>query len=214
MKCGCVRWPPNTRVQRTRVARCPRPGSPLTRPPLGRPNLLVCRRARVASSVAVLAWLFATVAGGSSGTNVGALGNVDDLAVSPVLLGDPLGLEGEKWRRLFADDPKGAEALKLGLATEIAKRLEAAGLKVDDHSVNGILVSIYGGTRLGGGCILNTFIVQVWIAEGERSTLARAILSEASNDQLSDTVRGAVLEIVDELIEQRSRGRQPLKSRP
>jgi hypothetical protein len=29
--------PPNTRVQRTRVARCARPGSPLTRHPLGGP---------------------------------------------------------------------------------------------------------------------------------------------------------------------------------
>jgi hypothetical protein len=28
-------WPPNPRVQRTRVARCARPGSPLTRHPLG-----------------------------------------------------------------------------------------------------------------------------------------------------------------------------------
>jgi hypothetical protein len=28
---------PNTRVQRTRVARCARPGSPLTRHPLGGP---------------------------------------------------------------------------------------------------------------------------------------------------------------------------------
>jgi hypothetical protein len=30
--------PPNTRVQRTRVARCARPGSPLTRHPLGDPK--------------------------------------------------------------------------------------------------------------------------------------------------------------------------------
>ena len=42
---------PNTRVQRTRVARCARPGSPLTRHPLGRRSVLV-----------VLAALLGTVA--------------------------------------------------------------------------------------------------------------------------------------------------------
>jgi hypothetical protein len=38
-RCGgadmCLEPPPNPRVQRTRVARCARPGSPLTRHPLG-----------------------------------------------------------------------------------------------------------------------------------------------------------------------------------
>ena len=57
--------PPNTRVQRTRVARCARPGSPLTRHPLGRP-LPPALLTRLSSASLIIAGVLLTIAGCAS----------------------------------------------------------------------------------------------------------------------------------------------------
>jgi hypothetical protein len=189
-------------------------GEPLTRHPLGGTNRRRRREKLLTTTLAALLWVSSRPSLASSGLSIGLLGNLDDLSVSPVLIGDPLGLRDERWRHLFADDTAGAQALRSTLTAELAARLTTGGLKVTDTSRNGILVSIYGGRRVDGGCALNVFIVEVWVSEGEKSALARAILGEAEDAQLADRLRIATLEIVDELVAMRSRYRASLNAKP
>jgi hypothetical protein len=146
--------------------------------------------------------------------NIGLLGNLTDISVRPVLLGNPIGLKDEKWRPLFAGDSRGADAFARTMSTEIATGLKAAGLEVREKSKNEIWVAIYGGRLLGGSCALNTFLVEVWVGEGESSAMARAVVSEATDTELASKLEAAAVEIVDEQIALRARYRESLKRKP
>ena len=196
---------PNPRLQRTRFR------APLSRKPLGRtkrPRWPLWQGARLALLAVASTALCVAAGRASSGLNIGPLGDVDELSVEPVLIGNPLGLSGETWRPLFAEDPTAHQALRSALAVDVAAHLKAGGLRVVGKSRNALSVGIYGGKKLGGPADLSIFLVQVWVSKGKRPELERTIVSQATDSELAAMLTRATLQIVDDFVALRTRYRE------
>ena len=202
---------PNKRVQRTRLR------SPLTRHPLGRTKVPRRRpggRLRV-TMLAVMAILAgSTTARASSPLNVGPLWDVDEVSVEPVLVGNPIGLEGERWEPLFVRRSADAGAFRLAAAAAIAQHLKAGGLRVTAGSENKIQVSIYGGKDLSHACPENLFLVEVWVHKPHDQAEMRTVVSSADDAELASALTRAVLQNVDDFVSMRTRYREELKKKP
>src|SRR6476659_10550422 len=74
----------------------------------------------------------------------GPLMKMNDISIEQVLIGFPLDLHGDA-SDLYQADAKGMRALEGRLRSQIAARLEAAGVHVDSKSRNSIGFRFFGG---------------------------------------------------------------------
>jgi hypothetical protein len=165
-----------------------------------------------ATALAIVAFCLTVATGtSSSGTNVGSLWDVDQIQVEQVMVGDPLGLEGEKWRPLFSGPGSELEAFRLAAVAQVSEHLRVGGIRVVGQSDNVILVSIYGGKALARACPDNVFLVEitVWKAQDRRDL--RAVLSTADDSGLASALSRAILQVLDENLSMRTRYRDSVK---
>jgi len=167
-----------------------------------------------ATALAVVAFgLTAAIGTCSQGTNVGSLWDVDQIQVEPVMVGNPLGLEGERWRPLFSGMHSEFEAFRLAAAAQVSEHLSVAGIGVVGKADNGIVVSIYGGKEVDRSCPDNVFLVKITVWKGEDRRDLRAVVSTADDSGLASALSRAILQVLDEELSMRARYRDSIKGK-
>jgi hypothetical protein len=166
-----------------------------------------------ATALAVVALCLSAAIGNCSAlTNVGSLWDVDQIQIEPVMVGNPLGLEGEKWRPLFSGNSE-VEAFRLAAAAQVSEHLRVGGIRVVGKSDNGIVISIYGGKEVDRSCPDNVFLVEIAVWKGQDRRDLRAVVSTADDSGLASALSRAILQVLDEELSMRTRYRDSIKGK-